>query len=127
KAGGELEFLVLARESDEGAVRALAPQLEALGRQWLETTGAKGVFRVSSRERVARSETTPFLHELAQVHRSLIGPSAQPDAWNHHREAPPIPLQQVTHFLFQRCSGLLFAAQRLQRANFTGEDANLVH
>jgi len=127
KAGGAFEFLILAQEGTEMEVADLAPRFEELGREFHAATGARGIFRVSTRERIARAETTPFLHDLAHAHRILIGTPHLSTGWGHHREAESIPLHQVTHLLFQRFSGLLFASQRLHRAELTEDDADQVH
>ncbi len=127
RAFGEFEFVLLAREGTEPAVQALAVRLEALGERMALWTGAVGTFRITTRQQIADSETSPFLHELARGHRVLIGPESLSASWTRHQEPSAISLQEVTHLLFQRCSGLLCAARRLQRAEFTSEDADAVH
>jgi hypothetical protein len=42
----------------------------------------------------------------------------------HHQDASKIPLHEATRLLMNRCSGLLFAAERLCRPGFTAEDAD---
>src|SRR5439155_23996535 len=44
----------------------------------------------------------------------------------HHRQAERIPLSEATRLLMNRCSGLLFAKERLLREPFTPDDADFV-
>ena len=44
----------------------------------------------------------------------------------YNGEGSKIPLHRATRRLMSRCSGLLFSAERLERAEFTADDADFV-
>jgi len=96
-------------------------------------------FKISSLAKLRRSRVTMFSYDLAEGHRWLLGsrgagiPPASLGAeerllaaCEHHRDATRIPLAEATRLLMNRCSGLLFALERLQKTHFTPEDADFV-
>jgi hypothetical protein len=67
-----------------------------------------------------------FDYDLALGHRWLLGDETLLRGCEHHRIASDIPLSEATRLLMNRCSGLLFARQRLESPQLTLEDADFV-
>jgi hypothetical protein len=67
-----------------------------------------------------------FSYDLVMGHRWLLGDDRLLARCGHHRDAERIPLVEATRLLMNRCSGLLFAAERLERDEFTAADADFV-
>ncbi|MFN0076901.1 MAG: hypothetical protein ACKVY0_10520, partial [Prosthecobacter sp.] len=70
--------------------------------------------------------TNMFFYDLVMGHRWIIGGDELLAGCDHHRDAARIPLHEATRLLFNRCSGLLFAKERLMRDAFTAADADFV-
>src|SRR6266571_484253 len=98
-----------------------------LGKQAEELSRAAGVeveFKITSLAHLRQSPVSMFSYDLIMGHRWLRGDHRLLQGCDHHREADRIPLCEATRLLMNRCSGLLFARQRLQRQPFTAEDAD---
>src|SRR3989442_3228826 len=67
-----------------------------------------------------------FYYDLVTRHHRLWGDEALLAGCDHHRDGGRIPLYEATRLLMNRCSGLLFAKERLQRDRFTHDDADFV-
>jgi hypothetical protein len=63
---------------------------------------------------------------LVTGHRWIAGNDELFFACGHHLEADQIPLCEATRLLMNRCSGLLFARERLEKRVFTAGDADFV-
>jgi hypothetical protein len=59
-------------------------------------------------------------------HRWLWGDERLLASCKHHRDAKLIPLHEATRLLMNRCSGLLFAREKLQHEPFAIEDADFI-
>ena len=68
-----------------------------------------------------------FFYDLCHGHRQVLGDDELLSGCEHHKDATALPLHEATRLLFNRCSGLLFASERLRRLSFSGEDAVFVH
>ncbi len=83
-------------------------------------------FKIDSISQLESSAVTMFSYDL--VTRSAIV-DGSPDlfaACDHHRNAGAIPATEASRLLFNRCSGLLFAHQRLHQASFSADDLEFV-
>src|SRR5947199_6504474 len=67
-----------------------------------------------------------FYYDLVSGHRLVHGTDEWLGQCEHHRAAHRIPLHEATRLLMNRCSGLLFAQERLARVPFSAEDADFV-
>jgi hypothetical protein len=67
-----------------------------------------------------------FSYDLVEGHRWLVGEDALLAGCAHHREADIIPEIEATRLLMNRCAGLLFASERLERGTFTAADRDFV-
>jgi hypothetical protein len=68
-----------------------------------------------------------FFYDLVSGHRWLIGGESLFAGCRHHTRAASIPLHDATRLLMNRCSGLLFSAERLQRRNLDSDDLDFIH
>jgi len=122
----DLEFYVFVRGSALPAERRHGAALRELGHALEEFAGIEVEFKLVNRRGLQRSGTTMFFHDLVSGHRVVAGSSDLLAGCAHHTDGSTIPLHEATRLLMNRCSGLLFAAERLQREEFTGEDADFV-
>jgi hypothetical protein len=67
-----------------------------------------------------------FHYDLVAGHRWQMGDDTMLARCEHHRDPAKIPLHEATRLLMNRCSGLLYSAERLARNTFTEDDADFV-
>ena len=101
--------------------------LEVLGEILSPMAGAEVEFKIISLDELRRSRISMFSYDLLMGHRWLLGHSGLLFDFNHHRVAEKIPSSEATRLLMNRCTGLLFAQERLERVEFTAADADFVH
>jgi hypothetical protein len=122
----DLEFFVFVRGSTYINDHRFKSALHALGEKLAPAVGLEVEFKILSITRLRHSAVNMFYYDLVMGHRWLIGGEHLFNGCDHHRDATVIPLHEATRLLFNRCSGLLFASERLARKDFTGEDADFV-
>ena len=122
----DLEFFVFIRGSTLLNDRRYKAALHELGERLTPGAGIEVEFKIISSAALCHSQTSMFYYDLVMGHRWLLGDDALLAKVEHHRNAARIPLHEVTRLLFNRCSGLLFAKERLQHSNFTPDDADFV-
>lgn len=122
----DLEFFVFVRGSIFINDRRYKAALNALGESLSPAAGLDVEFKILSISRLRHSPVNMFYYDLIMGHRWLIGDDGLFTGCEHHRDASCIPLHEATRLLFNRCSGLLFASDRLARDNFSADDADFV-
>jgi hypothetical protein len=122
----DLEFYVLLRGSTVLNDRRYRARLAHLAHALGEVAGIEVEFKVLSAARLRREPVTMFSYDLVQRHRLVCGDPALAREWAHHLRAENIPPAEATRLLFNRCSGLLFARERLDRPGFSADDADFV-
>ena len=122
----DLEFYVFVRGNAFLAERGLRGPLHALGESLSPEAGLEVEFKVLTLGKLERSAPSMFYYDLVAGHRWLLGDDALLSQCEPHRDPGAIPLHEATRLLFNRCSGLLFALERLQRSNFGSADADFV-
>lgn len=122
----DLEFFVFVRGNTLLNDRRYRAALHRLGETLTPLAGIDVEFKILSIAKLSRSEPSMFYYDLVMGHRWLVGDDSLFAGCAYHREAFHIPLHEATRLLFNRCSGLLYAKERLQRAHFTDDDANFV-
>lgn len=130
-AGGDcpyndLEFYVFVRGSTLLNERRYGGELHLLAQRLSEKAGVDVEFKILSLARFRRSPVSMFSYDLVTGHRWVYGYEGQFDGCDQHRCAQDIPLHEATRLLMNRCSGLLFASERLGRREFTADDADFV-
>jgi hypothetical protein len=122
----DLEFFVFVGGSTFLNDRRFKAALHHLGESLSPAVGIDVEFKILSLSRLRRSPVSMFYYDLLMGHRWIIGDDTLFNGCDHHRDASRIPLHEATRLLFNRCSGLLFASQRLAQENFTSADADFV-
>jgi hypothetical protein len=103
--------------------KTLHHEAEALS----ELAGIEVEFKILSLARLRQSPPSMFYYDLVMGHRWLIGDDSLLADCEHHRDPTRIPPHEATRLLFNRCSGLLYARQRLEQSTFSDADADFVN
>jgi hypothetical protein len=122
----DLEFYVCLRGNRHLNERRHHLPLEVLGEILTPRAGVEVEFKIISLAELRRSRISMFSYDLLLGHRWLLGNGGLLFGCTHHRIAEDIPPAEATRLLMNRCSGLLFAQERLERDEFTGADADFV-
>lgn len=122
----DLEFYVFLRGNRFWNERKFGSPLLKLGERLSPDAGLHVEFKVDSLARLRRSPVTMFSYDLVSKHRVLAGNDFPFKDCGHHLAADKIPLSEATRLLMNRCSGLLFAQEKLTSRHFTAEDADFV-
>lgn len=122
----DLEFYVCLRGNRHLNEQRFGRALHVLGEILTPQAGIEVEFKITSLAEFTRSAISMFSYDLAIGHRWLVGREEMLARCAHHRAAENIPLAEATRLLMNRCTGLLFAQDRLMRREFTGADADFV-
>ena len=124
----DMEFYVAIRGSRHLNEARYRRRLEVLGEILTHLADTEVEFKITSLAELAGGPVSMFSYDLASGHRLLwSGPSANPElGWDLHRCAENIPQSEATRLLMNRCSGLLFARDHLEREPFTPFAADFV-
>lgn len=122
----DLEFYVLLRGATPLNDWLFRPKLNELAHALSGRAGIEVEFKIISVADLARGPVTMFSYDLVRGNRRVAGPASLLADCAHHERAEAIPLVEATRLLMNRCSGLLFAQQRLNRHPFTADDADFV-
>lgn len=120
----DLECYVFVRGNRHWNERRFGRPLHVLGEILTPQAGIDVEFRITSRPELEAAPVSMFSYDLVSGHRRLVGAPTLLAGCGHHRDASRIPLTEATRLLMNRCSGLLFAAERLRRPIFTPADAD---
>lgn len=126
KPYNDLEFYVLVKGSLLLAERRLKPTLHRAAHSLGRYAGVEVEFKVCSLRQLRISPTTMFYYDLVQGHRWVIGDEQLLQSCQHHRDPARIPPFEAARLLLNRCSGLLFGAERLTRQPWNSEHADFV-
>lgn len=122
----DIEFYVCIRGQDFLNQRKFGDALHHLAESLTPFAGIEVEFKITSLDKLCSGPTTMFLYDLAAGHRLLVGEPAAVRRLERHRDAATIPLYESTRLLMNRCTGLLFCAEQLERPRFSGEEADFV-
>lgn len=122
----DLEFYVCVRGNRHLNELRFGRALHVLGEILTPQAGIEVEFKITSLDEIARSPVTMFSYDLVMGHRWLVGSEEMLASCAHHREGEQIPLAEATRLLMNRCTGLLFAQERLEKREFTASDADFV-
>ncbi len=122
----DLEFYVLIGGCSFLNERRYGHALHELGEQLSPDAGLEVEFKVLSLGKLRSSPVNMFYYDLVMGHRWFGGDDALLAGCEHHSDAARIPAHEATRLMMNRCSGLLYALERLRRAEFTGDDADFV-
>jgi len=122
----DLEFYVFLRGQAILAERTFRQPLHELGESLSPAAGLEVEFKVLTLDKLRRSPPSMFYYDLVAGHRWQLGEDALLAGCEQHRDAVHIPLHEATRLLMNRCSGLLYAAERLARPHFGAAEADFV-
>ena len=122
----DLEFYVFVRGNAVFAERKYRAVLHEVGQRLSPAAELEVEFKVLTLDKLRRAAPSMFFYDLVTGHRSLIGDDSLMAGCEHHRSASDIPLHEATRLLMNRCSGLLFSAERLRRVQFGPEESDFV-
>ena len=122
----DLEFYVFVRGNAVLGERRYRAPLQALGNRLSPSAGLEVEFKVLTLDKLRSAAPSMFYYDLMASHRWLIGDDSLLAGCGHHCDPRNIPLSEATRLLMNRCSGLLFSAERLRREQFGSEEADFV-
>lgn len=122
----DLEFYVFVCGHTWRSERRYANALHEMSERLSLSAGVELEFKITSQAKLQRSPQSLFFHDLLMGHRWLLGDDRLLAGCEHHRDAGTLPLSEATRLLMNRCSGLLFAREKLEHANFSSDDADFV-
>ncbi|MDB6071755.1 MAG: hypothetical protein JWL81_2926 [Verrucomicrobiales bacterium] len=120
----DLEFFLLIEGSPRLNEKRYGAAIHALEQRMTPVIGIDVEFKITSLEKLRSGATTMFSYDLVSGHRVVTGPADILENCAHHLDARRIPAHEATRLLMNRCSGLLFAAGRLAKSDFSQEDAD---
>jgi hypothetical protein len=123
----DLEFYVCLRGNRHLNERRFGKALHVLGEILTPQAGVEVEFKITSLREFERGPVSMFSYDLMLGHRWLVGDEDLLTKCAHHRAAEKIPLSEGTRLMMNRCSGLLFAKEKLAKREFTAADADFVH
>ncbi len=122
-----LEFVVLVRgqaEKEAGVLQRLLGECAARLTPFASTEVHIRV--VSPRALRLQRRVTLATYELVAAHRWIIGDEKILSECEHHKDARQLPVTEAMELLLDRCTELLMARERLQRPDFSIQDAAAV-
>ncbi|HEY2329386.1 MAG TPA: hypothetical protein VGI63_06190 [Verrucomicrobiae bacterium] len=122
----DLEFYVFVRGNNWLNEQRFDQKLRRLAHELTPEAGVEVEFKIISTTKLRRSPASIFYYDLVVGHRKLLGDENLLVGCEHHRDAKNIPLSEATRLLMNRCSGLLFAREKLEQAVFTTVEADYV-
>lgn len=130
-AGGDapyndMEFYVFARGTHLLRGGRHSQSLDTLAHRLSQQAGVELEFKLLSFGKLRRSKPSMFYYDLVMGHRWIAGREALLDGYEHHRRASNVPVLEATRLLMNRCSGLLYAREKLEAADWTPRSADFV-
>jgi hypothetical protein len=122
----DLEFYVFVRGLPWLNERRYSKSLHELSAELVLSADVELEFKITSPTKFRRSPQSLFYHDLVVRHRWLLGDDSLFAGCEHHRAAKSIPLSEATRLLMNRCSGLLFAREKLGHDGFSAAAADFV-
>ena len=118
----DLEFFLLIDGPPRLNEKRYGPAIHGLEQRFTPLIGIDVEFKITSLSKIEHGPTTMFYYDLVSGHQVVTG---APDILKNcarHRDAGRIPQHEATRLLLNRCSGLLDAAERLTKPDFSQED-----
>ena len=122
----DLEFYVFLRGNAILAERKYRLPLHELGESLSPAAGLEVEFKVLTLDKLRRSGPSMFYYDLVAGHRWQQGDDTLLAGCEQHHDAARIPLYEATRLLMNRCSGLLYSAERLERPVFGPDEADFI-
>ncbi len=122
----DLEFFLLIQGHPRLNERRYGKAIHALEHRMTEKIGIEVEMKILSLEKLVASPTSMFFYDLVCGHRVTAGPATVLDSCKHHADTTLIPAHEATRLMMNRCSGLLYAAERLAKSESSQEDLDFI-
>ena len=122
----DLEFYVFVSGPAVLGEKKFRHPLHELGESLSPAAGLEVEFKVLTFDKLRHSPPSMFYYDLVMGHRWQLGDDSLLAGCEQHRDAAKIPLYEATRLLMNRCSGLLYSAERLARPQFGPDEADFV-
>jgi len=122
----DLEFYVFVDGPIWVSERRYGPGLHRLAHRLTAVAGIEVEFKIVSQRKLRRSAPSMFYYDLVVGHRLIWGETSWLLACQRHEDPACLPLSEATRLLMNRCSGLLFARDRLRHSPISSDDADFV-
>ena len=122
----DVEFYIFVRGHPWFAAKRFAKRLHLLAEDLGQFAEAELEFKIDSLPMLRRRSPNLFDHDLIMGHRWLLGDDRLFGGCEQHRQPQKLPISEATRLLMNRCSGLLFAREKLVPSRFQKEDADFV-
>jgi hypothetical protein len=120
----DMEFYVCLHGHPRLNEKIYGHALHRLAEALSQLAGIDVEFKIISLRGLARGGVTMFSHDLVMGHRWVLGDERLLAGCARHRAASRVPLAEATRLLLNRCSGLLFAGERLELRPVAAGDAD---
>lgn len=122
----DLEFFVFLKGHPFLNERRYQTAIHALAQRLTKEAGIDVEFKITSAKSLRRSRPTMFFYDLFHGHQRILGDADVFGRASQHSNARNLPLAESTRLLMNRCSGLLFARNRLNRGFLTSDDVDFI-
>lgn len=122
----DLDFYLFLKGNKRANERSFGAKIKAIEVARSPEAQCDVEFKIDSLPQLESSAVTMFSYDL--VARSAIV-TEKPDVFQHcsrHLDPSAIPLSEATRLLFNRCSGLIFARQRLSKDSLSLNDFEFI-
>ncbi|MGD9419209.1 MAG: hypothetical protein Q7R22_009710 [Verrucomicrobiota bacterium JB025] len=120
----DLEFFLLIQGPPRLNEKRFGHAIHELEHRMTGKIGIEVEIKITSLEAIASGPTTMHHYDLVEGHRIFAGPADALAPCHHHADPSRIPPHEATRLLMNRCSGLLFARERLNRKTLQPGDAD---
>ena len=121
----DIEYYVFLASGSRNNCQRYGKELEKAAHQMSQEAGVEVEFKVLTWSRLKHAGPSMFYYDLAHGHKVIYG-NLEADLSNSHHGRMPLPRSEASRLLLNRCSGLLFSLERLQRPEFTTDDSDFV-
>lgn len=122
----DLEFFLLIQGHPRLNERRYGKAIHTLEHRMTEQLGIEVEMKILSLEKLVASPTSMFFYDLVCGHRVTAGPANVLNSCVHHADTARIPAHEATRLMMNRCSGLLYAAERLAKSECSQEDLDFI-
>ncbi len=122
----DLEFYVFLRGNRLLNERRFSRPLDTLAERLSRDAGIHVEFKCESIRRLQGTAISMFSYDLVAGHHIVLGEPEIFRGCEQHLEAANIPLSEATRLLFNRCSGLLLAREKLSQRRYSIEDGDFI-
>ena len=116
-------FLKGNKRANEGAYGARIKDIEAARSPEAQCDVE---FKIDSLTQLEQSTVTMFSYDLVARSAIVTGSAKVFEHCSKHLDAGAIPHSEATRLLFNRCTGLIFARQRLNKASLSQDDLEFI-